>query len=188
MRIKSIIVSDHALLRWRERVVFNSTENIDSLIETIKKARIIKKTDQMPYLIVRKIGIVYAIFHHVLFILEPTKKDEYKVITVITLSHRKLCDAAPLEVIIKKEKKIKNGYARRTQNENFELDVKSSDISKKISSLPRSSKNRKKLLDSLEEIRECMLEKNELNHKSSKKDGMQIYKELYEKKYGKKLK
>lgn len=81
MQIKKISITDHALIRWRERI--NTLATVEDIKEVIKKASIIKKNESIPVLITRCEKTVYALHDEIIFVLEPLQKNEYKLITVI---------------------------------------------------------------------------------------------------------
>lgn len=85
MRVKSINVTDHAMLRWSERGKSVSTgKKVGDVIEAIKQSRVIGKDEPLPYSLPRIDGKVYSIFQGLLFILDPVGLDEYKVVTIIS--------------------------------------------------------------------------------------------------------
>ena len=84
MRAETIHVTDHALLRWKERV--SEDANINEIVQSVKDSRVIKKKEHLPYRIPRIDGSVYSLNNELLFVLESVTIDEYVLVTVITKS------------------------------------------------------------------------------------------------------
>jgi hypothetical protein len=83
MRAEIIHITDHAVLRWNERVSCNIENNVHDIIKIVKLSKIIKKNEPLPYSLPRIDGTVYAVYKEILLVLEPITIDEYKLITVI---------------------------------------------------------------------------------------------------------
>jgi hypothetical protein len=79
MRAQTIHVTDHALLRWQQR----TTRDAREIVDIVKKSKIIKKNELLPFCLPRIPYTVYAIYSGILFILESVTIDEYRLITVI---------------------------------------------------------------------------------------------------------
>ena len=86
MRAQIVHVTDHALLRWKQRVSNGESFTVHDIINCVRAAAVIKRSETLPFNTVRQPNTVYAQFQEVLFICEPIGIDEYKVITVITYS------------------------------------------------------------------------------------------------------
>jgi hypothetical protein len=83
MRAETVHVTDHALLRWKERASKTGEVNVQEIIQAVKESRVIKKNEPLPYLLPRLDGSVYSFNAGVLFILESVTIDEYRLVTVI---------------------------------------------------------------------------------------------------------
>lgn len=120
MRAKIVHVTDHALLRWTQRV--SETGNVFEIKQAIQKSRVIKKCEPLPYPLPRVDGSVYSVDGEVMFIMEPITIDEYRLVTVIASfaekvhlprkiskeeKQKKLLKKKNLQKEIQKEKKIK---------------------------------------------------------------------------------
>lgn len=84
MRAESISITDHALLRWNERVSVRATSHVSEIEEAVKNAKIIKKNEIIPYVTSRKENTTYAFDGEILYVLESISIDHYRLITVIT--------------------------------------------------------------------------------------------------------
>lgn len=82
MRAEIVHVTDHALLRWSQRV--SETGNVFEIKKAIQNSRIIKKCEPLPYPLPRLDGSVYSIYEEVMFVMEPITIDEYRLVTVIS--------------------------------------------------------------------------------------------------------
>ena len=83
MRAETVHVTDHALLRWRQRASKTGDVKVQEIVEAVKGSRVIKRNEPLPYCMPRVDGSVYSINSGVLFILESVTIDEYRLITVI---------------------------------------------------------------------------------------------------------
>lgn len=81
MRAETVHVTDHALLRWKQRVSKNV--NVHDIIDAVKASKVIKKKEPLPYSMPRWDGSVYTFNNGIMFILECVSIDEYKLITMI---------------------------------------------------------------------------------------------------------
>ena len=87
MRAEIIHVTDHALLRWKERASVHSDATVHDVIKAVKESRQIKYDEPLPYQMPRKANSVYTINRDgVLFVLETVEINEFRLITVITPS------------------------------------------------------------------------------------------------------
>jgi hypothetical protein len=83
MRAKIIHVTDHALLRWKQRVSLNGNVKADEIVEMVKKSKVVKKNQPLPYAMPRMNNIVYSTVDNIMFVMEPVSIDEYRLVTVI---------------------------------------------------------------------------------------------------------
>ena len=84
MRASIIHVTDHAIIRWKQRVSDDPRLCVYTIIDAVKEARIIKKDELLPFRVPRQKNSMYAVYNDVLFILESLTIDEYNLITIIT--------------------------------------------------------------------------------------------------------
>lgn len=82
MRAEIVHVTDHALLRWSQRV--SEAGNVFEIKKAIQKSRVIKKCEPLPYPLPRLDGSVYSIHDGVMFVMEPVTIDEYRLVTVVS--------------------------------------------------------------------------------------------------------
>ena len=85
MRAEFIHVSYHAQLRWLQRV--GSYARPDEIEVVVKKSRIVKKKEMLPYSVPRLKNSVYSIYEEILFVLEPVSMYEYNLVTLYTYTH-----------------------------------------------------------------------------------------------------
>ena len=112
MRANIIHITDHAIIRWKQRVDCNNfTEQY--IRESISKAKFLKKNDLLPYTTPRIKNTIYAIFGKILFVLQPIGIKEFNLITVITKSHNYI---HPIKIHKKrnKNKTRKNNEVEKT--------------------------------------------------------------------------
>lgn len=84
MRAEIVHVTDHALLRWRERAAKHASEGADEIIQAVKLSRVLKKKELLPYPMPRLPNSVYSVKDEILFVLESVTITEYRLVTVIT--------------------------------------------------------------------------------------------------------
>lgn len=84
MRAQLIHVTDHALLRWKQRVAIHGNFKTHDILEAIKKSKVLKKNQPLPYAMPRKKNTVYSTFDDIMFVMEPVSIDEYRLVTVIS--------------------------------------------------------------------------------------------------------
>ena len=84
MRAETIHVTDHAMLRWKQRASKTGDVNVHEIIKAVKESKVVKKKEFLPYRMPRFDGSVYSVNGPVLFILESVTIDEYRLITVIS--------------------------------------------------------------------------------------------------------
>jgi hypothetical protein len=86
MRAETVHVTDHALLRWRERASQTGEAKVQDIVQAVKDSKVIKKSEPLPYPLPRVDGSVYSfnVKEQLLFILESVTIDEYRLVTVIT--------------------------------------------------------------------------------------------------------
>lgn len=108
MRAETVHVTDHALLRWKERASQTGEAKVQEIVQAVKDSRVIKKSEPLPYPLPRLDGSVYSFNgdEGLLFILESVTIDEYRLVTVINggPTYRGLA-RPPKKTIIKKKKK-----------------------------------------------------------------------------------
>lgn len=84
MKAEIVHVTDHALLRWRERAAKHANEGADEIIQAVKQSRVLKKKELLPYPMPRLPHSVYSVKDEILFVLESVTITEYRLVTVIT--------------------------------------------------------------------------------------------------------
>lgn len=84
MRAEIIHVTDHALLRWKQRVSKTEQADATEIIKSVKDSKLIEKKEPLPYSTPRRNGSVYSFNSGILFILESVTIDEYRLITLIS--------------------------------------------------------------------------------------------------------
>lgn len=84
MKPRIIHVTDHAALRWRQRIANAELCNVHDIIDSVRKSKVLRKTDVLPFMYVRHPNTVYTYKDETLFIMEPMEIDEYRLVTVIT--------------------------------------------------------------------------------------------------------
>jgi hypothetical protein len=104
MRAETVHVTDHALLRWKERAAKTEDTNVYEIIKAVKNSKVIKKNEPLPYPLPRLDGSVYSYNDGVLFVMEPITIDEYRLVTVICESAPYCGPAKPKTKAPKKEK------------------------------------------------------------------------------------
>jgi len=86
MRAEIIHVTNHAFERWIQRASEHGYSSDDEITDFVKKAKIIKKSEEIPYGTKRLPNMVYAIHQDCLFVLEPVSQNEFRLITIINES------------------------------------------------------------------------------------------------------
>jgi hypothetical protein len=84
MRAEIVHVTDHAILRWRERAAKHADEGVDEIINAVKQSKVLKKSEPLPYPLPRLPNSVYSMKDEILFVLESVTITEYRLVTVIT--------------------------------------------------------------------------------------------------------
>ena len=89
MKFNILHITDHALIRWKERVKKkkkNGFTLFDEITESVKFSKIIKKKEYIPFGTPRKNGTVYSFNNeiNILFVMESITIDEYRLVTVIS--------------------------------------------------------------------------------------------------------
>jgi hypothetical protein len=181
MSIEFVQITDHAYKRWNERIRYCSSEYrsevIHEIIEAVKKSKIIKKHEKLPCVMPRVDGSVYSVNEDVLFVLESIDVKTYRLITVITDFESK-----PLtNLSYKLEKKLQENYEHDEEKIRFKGN-KIKKLRMQISKTPKRNKKRKELIKTLFETEELNKENQILNAKKSTKEGIERFKELYNKK------
>lgn len=82
MRAEIVHITDHALLRWSQRVS-RETANVFEIKNAIQKSKVIKKCEPLPYPLPRLDGSVYSIYENIMFVMEPVTINEYRLVTVV---------------------------------------------------------------------------------------------------------
>lgn len=82
MRAEIVHVTDHALLRWSQRV--SEKPNVFDIKNAIQKSKVIKKCEPLPYPLPRLDGSVYSVHNGIMFVMEPITIDEYRLVTVVS--------------------------------------------------------------------------------------------------------
>ena len=128
MRFKKLQITNHAILRWKERISpVNYTE--DDIRQVLKLARLIKKNELLPFSTARVINTIYAKYQEALFVLRPLSIDEYVLITIITKSEVYICRFCEIKnkrkikffsIISDTEKKLKKIMPRRIKKVNLD--------------------------------------------------------------------
>lgn len=86
MKPRIIHVTDHAALRWRQRIARTECFNVYDIIDTVRKSKVVRKSDLLPFNCVRHPNTLYTCNEEVLFIFEPVTIDEFRLVTIITRS------------------------------------------------------------------------------------------------------
>ena len=81
MRVKVIHITDHAMLRWSQRV--SKTGTTFDIKDAIQKSKVIKKNEILPYMFHRFDGSVYSVHNGVMFVMEPVSIEEFRLVTVV---------------------------------------------------------------------------------------------------------
>lgn len=84
MRASVVHVTDHALLRWRERAAVRADANVYDVIEAVKQSKVLRDHEPLPYPLPRLPNSVYSVKDDVLFVMEPITIEEYRLVTVVT--------------------------------------------------------------------------------------------------------
>jgi hypothetical protein len=87
MRAEIVHVTDHALLRWRQRAAVHANEGVNEIVKAVKESRVVKKKELLPYPMPRLPYSVYTVKDEILFVLESVTITEYRLVTVITDEH-----------------------------------------------------------------------------------------------------
>ena len=121
MRASIIHVTDHALVRWKQRVSDDPRLCVYTIIDAVKEAKVIKKDELLPFRVARQKNSMYAVYDDVLFILESLSIDEYNLITIITenVFHTPR---------IKKQYKIRKKYIPETKKKRKKLPARNKKI------------------------------------------------------------
>lgn len=105
-KAKEIHVTNHAILRWRQRV--SEDADVPSILEKAKKSKIVKHSS-LPFTVVLLENVVYSFYkdetHEIIFIFEPVNITEFKLLTIYTKTMEKIGVTPPRENYIKKLKR-----------------------------------------------------------------------------------
>ena len=121
MRVKIIHITDHALLRWKQRVSDDPKLNVHKIIDVVRKSKIISKKEIIPFPTPRHKNSIYAVFEDILFVLESVEIDEYNLVTVIT-------NSCPNTRIAKKQKKIKKRFIPESKKKRKKLPARNNRV------------------------------------------------------------
>lgn len=86
MKAEMIHVTDHAVLRWSQRVSNGAYFTIHDIIHDLRMAQVITRDEILPFNTIRQPNTVYAFYRGVLFVCESIDINIYRLITVITYS------------------------------------------------------------------------------------------------------
>lgn len=86
MKAEMIHVTDHAVLRWSQRVSNGAYFTIHDIIHELRMAQVISRDEILPFNTIRQPNTVYAFYQGILFVCEPIDINIYRLITVITYS------------------------------------------------------------------------------------------------------
>jgi hypothetical protein len=98
-----IHVTDHAIIRWKQRVSDDPVLSVYKIIDVVKKAKLVSKKEIIPFTTARYKNSIYAMYEDILFVMEPITIDEYNLVTIIT-------ETGTYTQFIKKQKKIKERF------------------------------------------------------------------------------
>lgn len=86
MKAEIVHVTDHAALRWEQRVLKTGSMIVRDVVEAIKDSKVIKKNELLPFNLPRHADTVYAYNskHDALFVLDPVNIEEFRLVTVIS--------------------------------------------------------------------------------------------------------
>jgi len=117
MRAETVHVTDHALLRWKERASQTGEAKVQEIVQAVKDSRVIKKNEPLPYPLPRLDGSVYSFNgdEGILFILESVTIDEYRLVTVINGGPTYRGLARPPKKKITNKKKQKHVEPEKTE-------------------------------------------------------------------------
>jgi hypothetical protein len=121
MRAETVHVTDHALLRWKERASKTGFVHVDEIIQAVKESKVIKKNEPLPYPLPRLDGSVYSFNAGVMFVLEPVTIDEYRLVTVISDEPTYRGFAPPKKAKSSPRKRQK--HAEIEKHEKMEIDI-----------------------------------------------------------------
>lgn len=187
MRIDSVCISDHAFARWNERIAVSSVETCEDIISALKQARLIKKNEPLPSMIVRIEGKLYALKDDILFILSAKSLHNYDLITVFLTGKAGRCSISNNNNENRKRAKFKKttktNHLHEVSNNKKSIKISRNHLEKQISSIPKKYNQRKILLSILTEIDEGMLEKSERVKPSTKINGSEIFARLQAEKH-----
>jgi hypothetical protein len=128
MRFKKLQITNHAILRWKERIspVYHTEEDIQ---QVLRVARLIKKKELLPFSTARVVNTIYAKYQEALFVLQPLSIDEYVLITIITKSENYICRFSEIKskrkikffgILSDEDKKIKKRIPTRIKKVNLD--------------------------------------------------------------------
>ena len=166
MRAEQVSVTDHALLRWNERVSITGKCHVDEIVDAVKKSKIIKKNEILPYVSNRKSNTVYSQHENVLFIMEPISIDEFKLITVITDSSQEF-EITEIQDFYQDLRFPEEPNFSSIKEENDWLLFKKKQIEFQISNEIKGSRERRDLVGILSKIEERIFKNKNKKENSS---------------------
>lgn len=136
MRADIIHITDHAFQRWIERVSDTGFASLNEIVEAVKRSRVIKKHELLPYGMPRLDGSVYTANNGVLFILKSLSIYEYNLVTVIGKNSQQNL------LMCKTTKKIKDKHIK-----NEKCDELIHKILKELQAVRKENKKIKRMLE-----------------------------------------
>lgn len=86
MRFGKLQITDHAIMRWKQRIdSVNFTE--EDIRRAVAESIIIKKNEPLPFATARVPNTIYSFYNSAMFIMQPLDINEYNLITVVTKSN-----------------------------------------------------------------------------------------------------
>ena len=159
----SISVTDHALLRWNERVSETGNCHVDEIVHAIKKSKIIKKNEPVPFVTNRRNNTVYTFNGQVLFILDPISIDEFKLITVITDNNQSVPETYEPKTIVEEGPMFHDEPVFKTRLEEYEwLIHKKRQTELELSQTTKGSLKRNQIIDFIKKLEDRIFKNKSL--------------------------
>lgn len=111
MRASTIHVTNHAYKRWIERASIRGSSSDEEITDFVKKSKVIKRHQDIPYAAKKMPNMVYAVYKDCLFVLEPVTSEEYRLITIIN------------ENAFIHEQKLEHSRKKKINNKSFKEDL-----------------------------------------------------------------
>jgi hypothetical protein len=121
VRATVIHVTDHALSRWKQRVSNDERLSVYTIIDVVKKARVVKKQELLPFRTPRIKNSLYAVYQNILFIMESINIDEYNLVTIITENNLHTPKIA-------KNKKVRNRFVPEKKKKRKKLPARNKKV------------------------------------------------------------